>query len=182
MAVSSQRYCSQWNNHQSTLLNFFNNLLYNKMFANTLVLDNNVMVKCHKIVLAAYSTYFRTLFLDLLCEHQTIVFKDIKISVLKVAKALQVKNLVIEDSNRSRSGTMSDPHREDAMNVATMLLIINIGNNDVAAHSLSSLHSSVDHPFIGDFGLPSKHFMNNGKKTYFRTILLKVIIISQMSN
>ncbi|XP_018374240.1 PREDICTED: protein tramtrack, beta isoform-like [Trachymyrmex cornetzi] len=170
MAVSSERYCIQWNNHQSTLLNFFNNLLYNKMFADiTLVLDNNVMVKCHKIVLSAYSTYFRTLFLNLPCEHQTIVLKNIKISemmpilqfmyqgktnviknqvndVLKVAKALQVKDLVIEDNNKSRSSTMSDPRREDAINMVTMPLIINIGNNDVAAaHSLLSLHSSVDH-------------------------------------
>lgn len=140
------------------------------MFANvTLVLDNNVKIKCHKIVLAAYSTYFRTLFLNLPCKHQTIVLKDIKMSemmpllrfmyygktnvtkdqvndVLKVAKVLQVKDLVIEDSNRSnRSGRMSDPHCEDAINMTTMPLVTNIGNNGVAAHSLLSLHSSVTH-------------------------------------
>ncbi|XP_011695230.1 PREDICTED: protein tramtrack, beta isoform-like [Wasmannia auropunctata] len=66
------------------MLSFFDKLLYDETFADvTLVLDNNVMVKCHKIVLAACSTHFRTVFLNQPREHQTIMLKHIKYSELK---------------------------------------------------------------------------------------------------
>jgi len=168
MTASSPWYCIQWNNHYSNLLSFYDELLCNETFADvTLVLANNVRVKCHKLVLATCSNYFRTLFLNLPCMHQTVVLKDIKYSemkmilefmyhgktnvkkdqmsdLLKVAETLQVKGLIIEDSSRNKNSAMHDPCHGDAVNTMSSS-VININIIEEPAHSNSnlSLHSSA---------------------------------------
>jgi len=168
MTASSPWYCIQWNNHYSNLLSFYDELLCNETFADvTLVLANNVIVKCHKLVLVTCSNYFRTLFLDFPCMHQTVVLKDIKYSemkiilefmyhgktnvkkdqmgdLLKVAEALQVKGLMIEDSSRSKNSAIHDPCHGNAVNTMPPS-VININIIDEPTHSNSnlSLHSSA---------------------------------------
>jgi len=172
MTASSPWYCIQWNNHYSNLLSFYDELLCNETFADViLVLANNVIVKCHKLVLATCSNYFRTLFLNLPSMHQTVVLKDIKYSemkmilefmyhgktnvkkdemgdLLKVAEMLQVKGLTIENSSRSKNSAMRDPCQEDAVNTIMMppsVINIDIIDDNVPAHNNSnlSLHSSA---------------------------------------
>lgn len=123
MSGAAQQYCLRWNNHRSNLLTVFDELLQNEAFTDvTLACDGGTSVKCHKMVLAACSSYFQTLFTELPCKHPVVVLKDVKYSeikaileymyrgevnvaqdqlaaLLKVAEALKVKGLVEE--NRS---------------------------------------------------------------------------------
>ncbi|XP_069686273.1 broad-complex core protein-like [Periplaneta americana] len=125
MGSTTQQYCLRWNNHRSNLLAVFDELLRNEAFTDvTLACEGGTSVKCHKMVLAACSSYFQSLFTELPCRHPVVVLKDVKYSemkaileymyrgevnvaqdqlaaLLKVAEALKVKGLV-EDS-----GTMS---------------------------------------------------------------------------
>lgn len=126
MASTSQQYCLRWNNHRSNLLTVFDELLQNEAFTDvTLAVDGGASVKCHKMVLAACSSYFQTLFIDLPCKHPIVVLKDVKYSeikaileymyrgevnvaqeqlggLLKVAEVLKVKGLVEENGSQGR--------------------------------------------------------------------------------
>nr|XP_033337629.1 protein tramtrack, beta isoform-like [Megalopta genalis]XP_033337630.1 protein tramtrack, beta isoform-like [Megalopta genalis]XP_033337631.1 protein tramtrack, beta isoform-like [Megalopta genalis] len=127
MASTSQQYCLRWNNHRSNLLTVFDELLQNEAFTDvTLAVDGGASIKCHKMVLAACSSYFQTLFMDLPCKHPIVVLKDVKYSeikaileymyrgevnvaqeqlagLLKVAEVLKVKGLVEENGSGSSS-------------------------------------------------------------------------------
>ena len=120
MGSATQQYCLRWNNHRSNLLAVFDELLRNEAFTDvTLACEGGSSVKCHKMVLAACSSYFQSLFTELPCRHPVVVLKDVKYSemkaileymyrgevnvaqdqlaaLLKVAEALKVKGLVEE--------------------------------------------------------------------------------------
>lgn len=136
MASTSQQYCLRWNNHRTNLLNVFDELLQNEAFTDvTLACDGASHIKCHKIVLAACSPYFQSLFTSLSCKHPVVVLKDVKYleikaileymyrgevnvaqdqlaALLKVAETLKVKGLVEE--NRGTE-TPNLPMREDEL-------------------------------------------------------------------
>lgn len=120
-------YRLRWNNHRSNLLDVFEKLLQNESFTDvSLAVDSGRTIKCHKIVLAACSSYFQNLFLALpAAVHPVIVLKDVEYTDLqaileymyrgevnvqhvrlaclfKVAEVLQVKGLV--EYNSSISG------------------------------------------------------------------------------
>ena len=121
MASAAQQYCLRWNNHRSNLLTVFEELLQNEAFTDvTLVCDGGNPIKCHRMVLAACSSYFQNIFTDLPCKHPVVVLKDVMYSeikaileymyrgevnvaqgqlaaLLKVAEALKVKGLVEEN-------------------------------------------------------------------------------------
>ncbi|XP_015596936.1 protein jim lovell [Cephus cinctus] len=135
MGTASQQYCLRWNNHRSNLLTVFDELLQNEAFTDvTLAVDGGASVKCHKMVLAACSSYFQTLFIDLPCKHPIVVLKDVKYAeikaileymyrgevnvaqeqlggLLKVAEVLKVKGLVEENGSQGRrdEGETSSP-------------------------------------------------------------------------
>nr|CAD7457113.1 unnamed protein product [Timema tahoe] len=135
MGTTSQQYCLRWNNHRSNLLTVFDELLRSEAFTDvTLACEGSVSVKCHKMVLAACSSYFQALFTELPCRHPVVVLKDVKYSemkaileymyrgevnvaqdqlaaLLKVAQALKVKGLVEE-----RGPATSTPRAEGEAN------------------------------------------------------------------
>ena len=115
--MESQQYCLRWNNHRSNLLTVFEQLLQTEAFTDVTLAVNGTSIKCHKMVLAACSSYFQSLFLDNACPHPIVVFKDIQYaeiraileymyrgevnvaqeqlpSLLKVAEALRVKGIL----------------------------------------------------------------------------------------
>lgn len=58
--ATPQLYCLRWNNHRSNLLTVFDQLLQNEAFTDvTLACEGGTSVKCHKMVLAACSSYFQ---------------------------------------------------------------------------------------------------------------------------
>ncbi|XP_065584022.1 protein bric-a-brac 2-like isoform X2 [Artemia franciscana] len=120
MGANGQQYCLRWNDHRSNLLAVFDQLLQTEAFTDVTLACGGASIKCHKMVLAACSTYFQSLFLENTCSHPIVVFKDIQYaeiraileymyrgevnvehehlpSLLKVAAALKVKGLVDED-------------------------------------------------------------------------------------
>ncbi|XP_047004720.1 uncharacterized protein LOC124622976 [Schistocerca americana] len=121
MGSTSQQYCLRWNNHRANLLAVFDDLLRSEAFTDvTLACEGGTSVKCHKMVLAACSTYFQSLFSEVPCQHPVVVLKDVKYgemkaileymyrgevnvaqdhlaALLKVAEALKVKGLVEEN-------------------------------------------------------------------------------------
>ena len=123
----SQQYCLRWNNHRSNLLTVFEQLLQTEAFTDVTLAVGGTSIKCHKMVLAACSSYFQSLFLENACPHPIVVFKDIQYaeiraileymyrgevnvaqeqlpSLLKVAEALRVKGLFEDDSLNASSG------------------------------------------------------------------------------
>lgn len=127
LADDSQQYCLRWNNHRSNLLTVFEQLLQTEAFTDVTLAVGGTSIKCHKMVLAACSSYFQSLFLENACPHPIVVFKDIQYaeiraileymyrgevnvaqeqlpSLLKVAEALRVKGLFEDDSLNASSG------------------------------------------------------------------------------
>lgn len=122
-----QQYCLRWNNHKTNLLTVFGELFRNEDFTDvTLACEGGSFIKCHKMVLAASSSYFHGLFSELPCRHPVVVLKDVRYSeiqaileymykgevsitveevepLLKVAEALKVKGLVGENNFRGRT-------------------------------------------------------------------------------
>ncbi|XP_076300331.1 uncharacterized protein LOC143218774 [Lasioglossum baleicum] len=161
MASTSQQYCLRWNNHRSNLLTVFDELLQNEAFTDvTLAVEGGVSVKCHKMVLAACSSYFQKLFVDLPCKHPIVVLKDVKYSeikaileymyrgevnvaqeqlagLLKVAEVLKVKGLVEEN------GSSSQGRREEVETSTSPPPAISTSTTSSAAHS--SGHTSPPH-------------------------------------
>ncbi|XP_023025089.2 BTB/POZ domain-containing protein ribbon [Leptinotarsa decemlineata] len=125
--AAAQQYCLRWNNHRTNFINVFEELLRSEIFTDvTLACEGGVTIKCHKVVLAACSSYFQTLFTDAPSKDPIVIIKDVKHSelstileymyrgevnvaqeqlaaLLKVAEYLEVKGLVEENrSNRDR--------------------------------------------------------------------------------
>ncbi|XP_046486472.1 uncharacterized protein [Neodiprion pinetum] len=161
MGTATQQYCLRWNNHRSNLLTVFDELLQNEAFTDvTLAVDGGASVKCHRMVLAACSSYFQTLFIDLPCKHPVVVLKDVKYieikaileymyrgevnvaqeqlgGLLKVAEALKVKGLVEENGSQGR--------REEGETTAPSPPAITTSTTSSAAHSsgqISPPHST----------------------------------------
>jgi len=135
--AESQQYCLRWNNHRSNLLTVFEQLLQTEAFTDVTLAVNGTSIKCHKMVLAACSSYFQSLFLENACPHPIVVFKDIQYaeiraileymyrgevnvaqeqlpSLLKVAEALRVKGLFEDDSVTGLSDSPGLTHSVNA--------------------------------------------------------------------
>ncbi|KAL6256859.1 hypothetical protein P5V15_011794 [Pogonomyrmex californicus] len=166
MTTSSQQYCLRWNNHRSNLLNVVDELLQNESFTDcTLAVDSGLTVKCHKIVLAACSSYFRTLFSELTCKHPIVVLKDVNFGelkailqymyrgevnvahkdlsgLLKVAETLKVKGLVNEH------GSCSDMARDTSPppNISTSTGAAHSSDHPSPPNSTSVCYSLYDKP------------------------------------
>jgi hypothetical protein len=114
------------------LLTVFEQLLQTEAFTDVTLAVGGTSIKCHKMVLAACSSYFQSLFLENACPHPIVVFKDIQYaeiraileymyrgevnvaqeqlpSLLKVAEALRVKGLFEDDSLNASGGGNGDP-------------------------------------------------------------------------
>ncbi|XP_058789523.1 protein tramtrack, beta isoform-like isoform X2 [Phymastichus coffea] len=120
MTNSSQHYCLRWNNHMTNFTTAIAQLLKSEAFTDvTIAVDEGNTIKCHKMILAACSSYFQDLFMKNPCEHPIVILSDVKYSeiqaildymyrgevnvaqdqltgLLKVANFLKVKGLVEE--------------------------------------------------------------------------------------
>lgn len=128
-----QQYCLRWNQHRSNLLGAFDHLLQTEALTDVTLSCGGASIKCHRIILAACSGYFQSLFVnDNLYlgspqQHPIVVFKDIQLAelkailefiyrgevsvaqeqvgaLLKAAESLKVKGLYSEDSAGSPAG------------------------------------------------------------------------------
>lgn len=86
-----QQYCLRWNQHRSNLLTAFDQLLQSEALTDVTLSCGGASIKCHRIILAACSGYFQSLFVHdnvYLAgggqqQHPIVVFKDIQLTELK---------------------------------------------------------------------------------------------------
>lgn len=126
-----QQYCLRWNNHQTNLTNVFVQLFQSEEFTDTtLFCEGGPPVKCHKMVLAACSSYFQSVFAEVPGKHSAVVLKDVGhaemkaildymykgevniahdqlAALLKVAQMLKVKGLVQDSTSSSYQAAQS---------------------------------------------------------------------------
>lgn len=72
---TAQQYCLRWNNHRNNLLLVFNHLFMEESFCDVTLVCDDHFVKCHKMVLAACSSYFHSIFTRNPDTHHTVILK-----------------------------------------------------------------------------------------------------------
>lgn len=78
-----QQFCLRWNNHQSTLVSVFDNLLENGTLVDCTLFAEGKSLKAHKVVLSACSPYFESLLTQEYDKHPIFILKDVKFQELK---------------------------------------------------------------------------------------------------
>ncbi|GLG92738.1 Protein tramtrack, beta isoform [Gryllus bimaculatus] len=129
-ALTSQRFCLRWNNHQSNLLTVFDQLLHDESFVDVTLAVEGRFLRAHKMVLSACSPYFQALFVGHPDKHPIVILKDVpycdmrslldfmyrgEVSVdqerltafLKVAESLRIKGLTEVNEDRCEMPTIT---------------------------------------------------------------------------
>lgn len=118
----SQAFCLRWNNFQSNMLSVFDRLFKDEQFVDVTLACEGKLIKAHKMVLSASSSYFQEIFATNPCQHPVVFMKDVSLinlnqiiefmykgeidvnkdeiaSLLTVAEALQVRGLTQTETN-----------------------------------------------------------------------------------
>lgn len=121
---TSQAFCLRWNNFQTNMLDVFERLFLDERFVDVTLACEGQLIKAHKMVLSASSSYFQEIFTTTPCSHPVVIMKDVaakdlrKIlefmykgeinvskqeiaSVLTVAEVLHVRGLAQIDTNEN---------------------------------------------------------------------------------
>ncbi|XP_049794726.1 protein bric-a-brac 1-like isoform X2 [Schistocerca nitens] len=141
--LASQQFCVKWNSYTTNLQNVFPRLLSSEHFVDLTLACEGRMIKCHKVVLSACSTYFEKMLVNNPCQHPIIFMKDMKHwevqalvdfmykgevnvsqdelnSLLEAAEALQIRGLCGSDQSTSTAAAVprSNPP-QDSGSVST---------------------------------------------------------------
>jgi hypothetical protein len=78
MSSSQENYSLRWNNHQSHILQSFDQLLQQNSLVDVTLVCSDRSLRAHKVVLSACSPFFERVFNDTPCKHPVIVLKDFR--------------------------------------------------------------------------------------------------------
>lgn len=81
--MAQQQFCLKWNNYQSNMSEVFQNMLMTENMVDVTVACEGASLKAHKMVLAACSPFFQTLFMTNPCKHPIVILKDVRFIDLK---------------------------------------------------------------------------------------------------
>ncbi|XP_053668651.1 protein jim lovell-like [Anopheles marshallii] len=127
----SQQFCVRWNSHLGSLGAAFPQLLAGQRFVDVTLACEGHQVHCHRLVLAACSTYFENLLGENPCKHPIIILpRDIKLWAIQALVDFMYKGEV----NVSQAGL------PDLMKCAEILKIRGLCGSD-AALNLNQTHS-----------------------------------------
>ncbi|XP_055311312.1 nucleus accumbens-associated protein 1-like isoform X1 [Sitodiplosis mosellana] len=143
---SQAAFCLRWNNFQSNMLDVFERLFLDECFVDVTLACEGQLIKAHKMVLSASSSYFQEIFTTTPCTHPVIIMKDVPLkdlrkilefmykgeinvskpeitSLLLVAEALHVRGLAqIDTSNEepqpstSNADVLADMQKSNKVN------------------------------------------------------------------
>lgn len=78
-----QQFCLRWTNYHSNLSTVFDQLYQAESFADVTLISEGRSIRAHKMVLAASSPYFQTIFTETPCKHPVVIIKDVRYEELK---------------------------------------------------------------------------------------------------
>lgn len=129
----AEQYCLRWNNHQSTVISVFENLLESGSLIDCTLCADGKLLKAHKVVLSACSSVFEAMLcqqgggdkhpiiflkdvryeemqamLDYMYKGEANVHQDLLDSFLKTAASLQIKGL----TDQGGGGTDEPPPKK----------------------------------------------------------------------
>lgn len=81
--TTNQQFCLRWTNYHSNLSTVCDQLYQNESFVDVTLVSEGRPIKAHKMVLAASSPYFQTIFNETPCKHPIVIIKDVKYEELK---------------------------------------------------------------------------------------------------
>ncbi|KAI1301748.1 Protein bric-a-brac 2 [Halotydeus destructor] len=81
--MAQQQFCLKWNNYQSNMSEVFQNMLMNENMVDVTLACEGDSLRAHKMVLAACSPFFQSLFLNNPCQHPIVILKDVRFIDLK---------------------------------------------------------------------------------------------------
>lgn len=131
-----QTFCLRWNNHKSNLVEILDALIKRECYVDcTIVVDEQIQFKAHRVVLAANSPYFQAILQDVPMDHCSILFPGVKefemralleymytgevnvtegqISrIMQIARQLEVKGLTDMDDLKGKIDTCKPPQQQ----------------------------------------------------------------------
>lgn len=82
--LQSQKLFLKWSNFQPNLTEVFQNMLSSESLVDVTLACEGASIKAHKMVLAAGSPYFQSLFVANPCKHPIVILKDVRFTDLKL--------------------------------------------------------------------------------------------------
>lgn len=92
--MGSQQFCLKWSNHQNNMLDVFGSLLSKESFVDVSIACDGTILKAHKVILSACSSFFEEIFNTTPCRHPVIVMKDVDLCDLKAVIQFMYKGEV----------------------------------------------------------------------------------------
>eukprot|EP00096_Caligus_rogercresseyi_P002533 TRINITY_DN146_c1_g3_i2.p1 TRINITY_DN146_c1_g3~~TRINITY_DN146_c1_g3_i2.p1 ORF type:complete len:571 (-),score=165.44 TRINITY_DN146_c1_g3_i2:765-2477(-) len=80
---TEQQFCLKWNNHRSTILSVFDNLLEEESLVDVTLTAEGQFLRAHKLILSACSPYFRIMFRAANEKHPVIYMQNVDFENLK---------------------------------------------------------------------------------------------------
>ncbi|XP_050082198.1 protein jim lovell-like [Anopheles aquasalis] len=148
----TQQFCVRWNSHLGSLGAAFPQLLAGQRFVDVTLACEGHQVQCHRLVLAACSTYFENLLGENPCQHPIIILpRDIKLWAIQALVDFMYKGEV----NVSQAGL------PDLMKCAEILKIRGLCGSD-AALNLNQIHSPPPPPQRASTGVGASSVSSSG--------------------
>ena len=188
---NQQHFCLKWNNHTNNLMKVFTELFDDQHFVDVTLACEGSMIKAHKIVLSACSTYFKDLLLANPCKHPIVILKDIKFQdlkaivnfmyygevnvsqsqiggLLKTAETLQIKGLTQinnDEQNENQSPKLDNQSQNNSGQKQDVLSTSSSSSSSSSSCSKRKRRKRANRPKSEESGDESSQSSDNSEQT-----------------